>query len=161
MARNRNLKRQQEIKLEKLRSHCRENLNQVMEEAAESSALLSGIPYLILTSRSGEVPDEYQKLLETETVGRLITHFMDTDTPRSSILALTDGSELGTLLREVFDWIDQNLTVRNYENLYARSLNAVDAVLKQKIQELEYRKIQLEQEEPNHYYDLSSDDLPF
>ena len=86
---------------------------------------------------------------------------MDTDTPRSSILALTDGSELGTVLREVFDWIDQNLTVRNYENLYARSLNAVDAVLKQKIQELEYRKIQLEQEEPNHYYDLSSDDLPF
>ena len=42
MARNRNLKRQREIKLEKLRSHCRENLNQIMEEAAESSALLSG-----------------------------------------------------------------------------------------------------------------------
>ena len=161
MSRNHNLKRHRETKLEKQRIHYRDNLNRVMEEAAESSPLLSGIPYLILTSPSGEVPDEYQKLLETETVGRLITYFMNTDTPRSSILDLTDGSELGTVLREMFDWIDQNLTEKDYANLYARSLNAVDAVLKQKIQELEVRKNQLQQEESNRYYDLSSDDLPF
>ncbi len=135
---------------------------QMMQEAASSPEVMSALHHALSSDPYTGNEKLFRSQLECEVIGQMISSLIGETNPRASLLELTQGSRLGSALKEVFPQWDQLVNNTQLQDFYLESLKAMHREIESEISRVLSMKQGLEDLEPEGIlYDPSSDDLPF